>query len=237
MAAKQGQNTKTPEEMNREHQEEMAKIRKGQEDYKTALSDDATLLRQSRLLKELRMKDLEEGGKAADKIFTPGIMGRMGSSVDAKAVLDQRRANMQGFNPQELQAMRQENVSEIKRNNMGAQRDLIRSQGRSKVFGATAAAQQGALQKGLQGQLADQERKLFLDNISAKRQGLSDFEKSNTEKEQFNIGQSNKELQGKLSTQLGYAGLGTTERGSVMGNILGEKQLKANLAASGGGKK
>lgn len=235
---KQGGTTKTPQQMQQEYEAELAKLRQYNNEFATMSSDDAKLRRQSKILKDLRMEDLEEGKKEAEKVFTPGVLGRLDDTKgDIQKIFDARRANLSGYTPQELQAMREEQGAEVKRNAQASQRELLRAQGRSGVYGATAAAQQASLQRGIQGQLADQERKLFLEQIAAKRQGLADFEKSATEKEQYNIGQKNKELQGKLTTQLGYAGLGTTERASVMGQILGEKQLQANLAANQGGKK
>jgi hypothetical protein len=142
--------------------------------------------------------------------------------------------------------MRDQNMKSILQGQQAGARDLARNQARAGVRGGLASAQQGAFAQQGQGQLADQERQLFLENIAQKRGALDQFEQSQTGAEatdlgklQYNQSQAAKELLGKLSTEMGYGSLGSADRSAAMQSALGEKALSASkeIAEANKGKK
>ncbi len=195
-----------------------------------------------------RNLDLKAGRDRGQEIFGNQALGRLDTSrsSDVADILARRKEQLGGYTPEEQQAMREQNMAAIVNTQKAGSRDLARQQARSGVRGALASNQQAQYQLGTQGQLADQERQLFLNNIAAKRDALSGYEQSvggaekgELERQQFNLGQGEKELQGKLSTEFGYGGLGAQERSAAMQSILGDKAIKSSkdIAAITKGKK
>lgn len=199
-----------------------------------------SLQRQATWAKQQRQQDMAEGLAAGQKMFSSGSLGRIdaNSSQDVADIIAQRRQQMNGFTPQEMNAYREEGVNNI---NQGLQTNLrqLRSvQGSNGIRGGMAAGQQAQLLRGAQQAQAQNERDLFLKNIDAKRTGLDKMEQSTMDREKFNIGQQNKEKFGQQATEFGYAGLGAAERGGIMQQILGQEQADATAqAAANSGKK
>ncbi len=77
------------------------------------------------------------------------------------------------------------------------------------------------------------ERDLFLKNIDARRQGLTDYEAA----QKYNTEQKNAELQGRLTTEMGYGALGAADRGAAMQGAVGSQQAAAAVAAAKAGGK
>lgn len=194
-----------------------------------------------------RDADLARGKQRGEQIFGNQALGRIDDarSKEIQDILSARKSNLSGFSTEEQQAMRDQNLAAILQGQKAGARDLARQQARAGVRGSIAGAQQQALQTATQGQLADQERQLFLNQIAERRSALDKFEGSQTAAEQselgrkqFNLSQANKELLGKLSTEMGYGGLGAAERASAVQSVVGDKQLAAaKEAAAAGGKK
>ena len=175
--------------------------------------------------------DLAQGRARGQDLFGNEALGRVNAqrSADIADILARRKAQLEGFTPEEQQAMREQNMGAIFSNQQAGSRDLARQQARSGVRGALGAAQQAAFQQATQGQLADQERQLFLANIAEKRDALGRLEGSQraTEadelaRQQFNLGQLGREKAGMLTTEFGYGGLGAQERAAALQQILGE---------------
>jgi hypothetical protein len=228
-------------ETNRERDQEIARLQRERDlARETAGNDIAQLQRQGAVFNNLekkraeaykiaRNKDLAAGRARGEQIFKTGALGRM----DTKSRAAQAKY---GFTPQEQQAMREQNMKSIMQSQAAGGRDLVRNQARSGVRGALASAQAADLQKSGQGQVADQERQLFLSQIAEKRAGLDALEKL----QGANITQGEKELLGRQATELGYGSLGAAERASAMQSVLGDKALlgsKEVARQSGGGKK
>lgn len=195
-----------------------------------------------------REQDLASGRKRGEQIFGKQALGRVDEARSASMadILARRQANLEGFTADEQGAMRDQNMKQILAGQQAGVRDLARQQARSGVRGGLASAQQGAMQMAGQGQLADQERQLFLENIAQKRGALDQFEQSQTgaeatelSKKQYNQSQAAKELMGKLSTELGFGSLGASDRASAMQAALGEKALSGSkeIAEATKGKK
>lgn len=196
--------------------------------------------------KKARNEDLAEGRARGEELFKEGNLGRVRGqrSADTSDIIAKRKANLQGFTPEEQNAMKEGALKTLDQNAQTSARQLAINQARSGVRGATAAAQSASLQKGLAGAKADQERELFLKNIDNKRAALDALEGTTgrTEadelgREQFNIGQQNKETYGKLSTEMGFGSLGAGERAAVMESVLGQRQADVAANMPKGGKK
>lgn len=184
-----------------------------------------------------RNLDLKAGRDRGQEIFGNQALGRVDAarSADIADILARRKEQLGGYTPEEQQAMREQNQGAILASQKMGARDLARQQARSGVRGALASNQQQSYQLGTQGQLADQERQLFLNNIAAKRDALSQYEgsvgnaeKGELDRQQFNLGQGEKELQGKLNTEFGYGGLGAQERSAAMQSVLGDKAIQSS---------
>jgi len=188
-----------------------------------------TLLNQTRTD---RNADMAAGRQRGEEIFGNQALGRVDAnkSAEIQDILSRRQANLDGFTPQEQEAMRDQNMRSIVQSQQAGSRDLARNQARSGVRGGLAAAQQQSFQAATQGQIADQERQLFLSQIGQKRDALDRFEGSQrtTEqdllgRQQFNLDQGAREKLGALSTELGMGSLGAAERASIMQQVLGER--------------
>jgi hypothetical protein len=207
--------------------------------------------RQAQLLattKANRDVDLAQGRKRGEEIFGNDALGRINAekSTEIADILNRRKAQLEGYTPEEQQAMREQNMKSIIQGQQAGARDLQRQQARSGVRGALASNQQQSLQAGNQAQLADQERQLFLSQIAEKRGALDKFEGSQraTEqdilgRQQFNLDQRAREKLGALTTEMGMGSLGAAERASVMQQVLGESANRSaqDIAQQTKGKK
>jgi hypothetical protein len=171
-----------------------------------------------------REQDMAKGRARGEELFKEGTLGRVRQdrSQDIQDVIAQRRANLQGFTPEEQNAMRENNLKTIQQSAAGNIRALRGQQAASGIRGATAGAQIASAQRASQANVADTERELFLKQMDAKRSALGAFEGSATQAEQndlarqqYNQDQKNKELMSRISTEFGYANLGSGERAAA----------------------
>lgn len=171
-----------------------------------------------------REGDMAKGRARGQELFGEGKLGRIDASrsADISDVIARRKAMLEGYTPEEKNAMRDENIRSMQRQTEGQQRALRGAQAASGVRGATASAQNVQLAKGQQEQSRQMERDLFLKNADARRAALGAFEQSatgaeatETAKQQYNIGQKNAELQAQLATEFGYANLGSADRAAA----------------------
>lgn len=152
-------------------------------------------------------KAYDDGQTEANKLFADGSMGRMGSTAEAADVMARRKAMLDGMNSQEMQAQRELADGEINRNAQTSLRQMRGIQGAAGVRGATAGAQQANILNMAGRNKQDFERQLLLDNMAAKRAGLDAYENSVNGRDQFNIGQQNKEQYGRSAFPFQYAGM------------------------------
>jgi len=68
--------------------------------------------------------------------------------------------------------------------------------------------------------------------LGALEGSITGAEKSENEKQIYNQAQANKELFGKLTTEMGYAGLNAAQQSALMQQIMGDMQAKAMIANS-----
>lgn len=192
-----------------------------------------------------REQDLAAGRARGADVFKEGVMGRLSAErpEEIAQIIAQRKLQTQGMTPEEQEALRSVNVPAIQQQQAGQMRQLAIQQARSGVRGAAAGAQRADIQKSASGQLAQQERDLFLKQQDLKRSALGQYEQSvgsaldrERSGKEFNIAQQNKELAGRLATELGYGQLGAGERASVMQDLLGDKYVDLAEAESKRGK-
>lgn len=165
-----------------------------------------------------RAKDLAEGRARGEEIFKEGSLGR----VDEAVMLARKQQAEQGFTDQENSALRDNQMAA--RQALGAdarnQRIMMAAQGvrggRAAALGSKLAAEQGA-------QAVNSERELFLKRLDAKRGGLDKLD----EAQRYNIEQKNKEITGRLTTELGYGSLGAADRGQSQMASVGAQQAQA----------
>lgn len=175
--------------------------------------------------------DFREGVGFGKELVGDGSLGRLGTNSDIQSVIEQKKKLAQGLTGAETQAQRDVSNQNINAQTETARRQLASAQARSGVRGATAAQQQGnVIAQGAQNK-ANFERDLLLQNRQAQTEGLQSLENTVTSTSQFDLSQAAKERFGQISTGLGLAQLGATERGSLAAS----NALKAS--SSGGGKK
>ena len=181
-----------------------------------------------------RNKDLAQGKARGQQIFSN--LGRLdeGRNQDIQTVMAQRQANLNGFTPEEQNAMRDQNLSSALSGQQAALRQQKIALQQNGVRGGAASAAMAKMQKDNTNANTGMERDLFLKNIDAKRAGLDSYEKSaqtalaqEQATKQFNIQQAMKEKMGQLTTELGYGSLGQADRSSILNKLLGEKQVDA----------
>ena len=144
-------------------------------------------------------------------------------------------------------------------------RDLARAQANNRVGGAAAAAQAARLQSNAAGEAARAERDLMIQDINEQQNRLNQYEQSlggmeNTEwgrlqqalqgeegtmnqirgdelsREQFNIGQLQREKAGQLQAMLGMAGLSAGDWASGVRSAIAGQQMQQSMNPGGGGK-
>lgn len=198
--------------------------------------------------KAAREQDMAEGRKRGDELFSEGSMGRIeaGRPTEIASIIDQRRQQLSGFTPEEMNTMEGKANKGIGEAEYLAQRTLRGQQGRLGLSGGAAAQQVGSISRAANKARAESDADLFLKQIDAKRSALNSYESSvgsalgnEQNATKFNIDQKNKELMNRLTTEFGYAGLGASERSAIMQKLVGQEQADALMeqAKNSGGKK
>ena len=215
-------------------QEQMEAQRKEVENLRASQQQERLkTLQQLRRQREIAQ---DQGRARGEQLFGEGSLGRLqeGRAPEIADVIERRRAGLQGFSREELNALRAQRAQEIARGEQTALRQLRGAQAQAGVRGGLAGAQQAALIQQGQQQRAQAEQELFLRGEQAKREGLGSFEQSlvgarerEQQRQAFNIGQQQRERFGQLATELGFAGLGAQEAAAAGQLFLGEQQAIA----------
>jgi len=187
---------------------------------------------------QMQAADIERGRQFALREVAPGSLGRVeeGISTDIQDVIKRRREGLSGLSSEELQGERDVAAQNIARAGETQRRRQQATQAATGVRGATAGAQLGDVAGQAIQQRKEFERDLFLRQADVKRQALQQFEASVTgseattlAKQQFNLQQAANEKFAVLSTGLGFAQLGVTERSAA---AAAESQRQASAAQS-----
>lgn len=198
--------------------------------------------------KYYRDQDLAQGRARGEEIFGEGSLGRVseGNSQDVNDIIAARRANLQGYTPEEMATLRNQADDEIGKTMGTALRIAKGNQNQAGLNSGIAAGQNTQIAKAAISAKMQAEQGLLLDQISKRREALTalsgevgNAEKLNLAKQQYNQEQGNKEKIGGLTTEFGYAGLGAADRSGVMQQVVGQAQadaMKAQAAKQGGKK-
>ena len=156
--------------------EQVANIKKSQAPAVASTDPRAGLSAGTRTI----LQEAEAGKATLGAEFEEGALGRLdaGRTADISQVIEGRRAALGGLAAPEAQALRERAVQGIQRGTQTALRQLRGQQAGAGVRGASATAQQAQVLGAGQQAQANVERDLFLQNIQAKREGLSAFETS-----------------------------------------------------------
>lgn len=195
-----------------------------------------------------RDQDFAEGKQRGQELFGDNSLGRVdaGRRTETADLLARQKAMASGYTPEEQEALRSQNVQTIQGGTQANLRQLKSAQAQNGVHGATATNQQARTLLAGNQQLANSERDLFAKNADVSRastqsysDALNKAQGDETNRAQFNIGQTQREKYGQLTTEFGYASLGSADRAAVMQKIVGEQQAQAaaNSSANQGGKK
>lgn len=136
---------------------------------------------------------------------------------DMKLLRDKRIDMANGYDGQELGAMRETARGEIAGQRSNYLRTLAGKLGRGGVGGARAAAMQGAADQGYAKTTADMERKMALDSAQMKRQGQNDLQ-------DFMFRQ-----------KLGAVGMGYGQQAFSSADYAADKGVEAANSGGGGG--
>lgn len=192
-----------------------------------------------------RQKDYEFGKARGEAEFGTGMLGRVGEAPSAAAtdLLSQRKNIMeQGLGAAAFQAAREARLRGLGRNEQEQQRALSSQMSRSGIRGGAAAGQLGNLLRQQQSGRAGAEQDLLLQNVAQKQQAMGDYqgllgqqEAGQLARQQYNIGQSNKEAFGRSASGLAEQQMGLATKSGI--TQAGISNAMAQAARSSGGKK
>lgn len=192
-------------------------------------------IREDELLKSARKargEDLAEGRKRGEAEFGEGSLGRVDAqrAAEISDVLARRQQQLQGYTPEEQNALKSQALGGVQKAQQLAQRQLMGQLGQSGLRGGARGGALGQLaQQGLQ-QQAQVGQNLFTNQINQRRDALNQYQGAlqgaradELARQQFNIGQTGKEKLGRLQTEMGFGQLGLGERSAVGQQAAAEK--------------
>lgn len=160
-----------------------------------------------------RNADLEAGYGKGKEIFY--------DDPDMQALRARREDLSKGYSGKELGALKAQAMSEVEGQRAAGLKKVQGNIARAGVGGARGAAIQAAADKGFQGNRAELERKMALDNAAQIRGGTKDLQ-------DFLFSQK----YGQLGTGLGYAQLGVTDRSADAQARVGNQERKKGILGS-----
>lgn len=167
------------------------------------------------------MRAGRERGRA---IFGQQALGRLQDTYAPQVaeMLAMRKNQLGGLQAPEYQALRERGMANLNQDLATQMRQARAGAASNGLTGPARAAQQMALQKAGLGQRQGLTRDLAIEDMNRRQQAMNAYEQSlgsnraaDIGRQQYNIGQSNKELYGKLGTEMGYGGLGSQQLGNA----------------------
>jgi len=185
--------------------------------------------------------------------------GVIDPSEDIAEALARRRANLDGLDSVEGQALREQSMRGLLSQEKSAARNLRGSLGG--LRGGAAAAAQASLARDVGNQRSQLEQDLLMKNLDIKNQALGSFEQAamlddqrraqrigdlegsltrtradELARQQYNQSQAAREFAARSGAELGFANLGMQERNQILSQI-GAEDLADATENAGGGKK
>jgi len=167
---------------------------------------------------DARTQDLIKGAQFGESVLGPDGLGRMGVDPAQAAIEAQAKELSQGYSSAESLARQEKGMEGIQGTTQAQSRAAQAQMARSGVKGQAAGfnlAQISASGVQARGNL---ERDLMIENRAAQERGLAGYGeavKMRQEQEKFDIGQAAKEKDIALQAGLGFAQMGSTERGAA----------------------
>lgn len=195
---------------------------------------------QEDILREMQANQeasLARGRERGVDLFGEGKLGRIdtGRSSDMSDIVSRLKQGSYGYSAPEAAARREQALRGI---NQQYATQMRQGRAQATQTGLRGAAAQAAAQRAsqeAQRQQAIARQNLFVQGEDAARAGLQSYyqglaaqEGAETGKQQFNIEQKNKELYGKLATEMGYGGLGA-QNYATAGALGIQNQQMSNL--------
>ena len=178
-----------------------------------------------------RTQDMMQGAKFGEAVIGDGL-GRLKDDDTMNAMEAQAAELAKGFSSEEMQARQEKGIEEIQGATQGQSRAAQAALARSGVKGQAAGAQLGAIaQSGVEAR-GNLERDLTIANRDAQMQGLQLQSGMVGENRRFDIGQAAKEKDIALQAGLGFAQMGSTERGAEANRKAQIKSARAGRAKS-----
>jgi len=184
-----------------------------------------------------RGADIERGAKFGEQVLGEEGLGRLSEDVDVQETLGRfKDISEKGLSREEVAAERQRMSEGIGRSTQTASRRIQALQAKSGVRGATAGRQLLDVELAGASERAQGERDLFLKSEQIKRTGLADFSSRLGEMKTFDLGQAAAEKNIVLSSGLGFAQMGVSERTAKVQAKAQEAAAASRAGASSGGK-
>lgn len=175
---------------------------------------------------------IAKGQAIGEQQFGNGSLGRVDAnrSSEMSGILDQYKQQAQGLTQPQQQAMTDQGNAQVNSALQNNLRNLRGTQGANGLQGGMAAGQQADQYRAAQAQQAQNQQNVFLKNVDYQRQGLNDYstaantqQQSELGRQQFNIGQQNKEAFGRQADALGYGSLASANYNGAQQSVLGQQ--------------
>jgi hypothetical protein len=183
-------------------------------------------------------KDVLKGTGFAEAVLGEEGLGRLGEDETLKGMESQAAELAKGFSSEESLARQEKGIEGIQGGVSSQQRNLQAIMARAGVKGQAAGAQLGQVaQSGIQAR-GNLERDLLIGNRQAQLEGLNAQQGIHSQtiaNSKFDLGQAAKEKNIALQGGLGFAALGSVERGSKLAADAAVAGAKASGGGGGGG--
>ena len=178
-----------------------------------------------------RMREVLAGAEFGETVLGEGL-GRLAGEADIERARAGFEQGLEGFSGAEALARREKAMAGIAGATQASQRQLQSALARAGVRGGVAGSQIRDVQLAGIRQKAETERDLFLAGEEARRQGLQDFTRFATDVRKFDLGQAAAEKNIVLQSGLGFAQLGSAERGAKLQSEAALAGARAQAAAA-----
>jgi len=183
-----------------------------------------------------REKDIVKGAQFGESVLGEDGLGRLSEDVDIQETLGRfKDISEQGLSREEVAAERERMSEGVNRSTQTASRRMQALLAKSGVRGASAGRQLMDIEVAGAAERASGERDLFLRSEQLKREGLKDFSSRLGEMKTFDLGQSAAEKNIILSSGMGFAQMGVSERTAKVQAKAQEAAARARASANRGG--
>jgi len=174
-------------------------------------------------------QDITRGAQFGEAVIGPEGLGRLGTDKTIQGMEAQAAELAKGYSSAEFQARGEKGLEAINAGTQAQSRSAQAALARSGVKGQAAGAQLGQIaQAGIQAR-GNLQRDLLIGNREAQMSGLAMQNQMVTSNRTFDIGQAAKEKDIALQAGLGFAQMGSAERGALQAS-------QAQIAAAKAGK-